>query len=335
MQKHKSTMLCIGIAFLMLLLIMDAKTALGGASEGIALCIRTVIPSLFPFFFLSGIANSLIAGRSSSFFRPIGRLCGIPEEAEYLLIIGLTGGYPVGAQCISKAYKAGSLSKHDAQRMLGFCSNAGPAFIFGMMSQAFDTPICAWALWLTQMICAIVTGWLLPKKTNHRVNQQQAAPVSPSVALQSAIKAMATVCGWVVIFRVLIAIFNRWILWLFSMEISVIFSGFLELSNGCVALRDISDPAVRYIAASAMLSCGGICVGMQTQSVCQGLSCKTYFIGKTIQTLLSVFFSIIFSILLFPGNHYILICGAILLSCVLTIFVRFQKYTGNSILNSI
>ena len=33
----------------MLVLILDAKTALAGAKEGIQLCLYTVIPSLFPF----------------------------------------------------------------------------------------------------------------------------------------------------------------------------------------------------------------------------------------------------------------------------------------------
>ena len=37
----------------MLMLILDGRTALTGAAEGIDLCIRTVIPALFPFFVLS------------------------------------------------------------------------------------------------------------------------------------------------------------------------------------------------------------------------------------------------------------------------------------------
>ena len=36
----------------MLVLILDGKTALEGARQGIELCLRTVVPSLFPFFLL-------------------------------------------------------------------------------------------------------------------------------------------------------------------------------------------------------------------------------------------------------------------------------------------
>ena len=37
----------------MLALILDGRTAIEGARQGIGLCLRTVIPSLFPFFVLS------------------------------------------------------------------------------------------------------------------------------------------------------------------------------------------------------------------------------------------------------------------------------------------
>ena len=41
-------------AFLgILLLILDGRTALLGAQAGIALCLKTIVPALFPFFVLS------------------------------------------------------------------------------------------------------------------------------------------------------------------------------------------------------------------------------------------------------------------------------------------
>ena len=42
----------------MLALILDGRTALQGASEGLALCMQAVIPSLCPFLFLSAILTS-------------------------------------------------------------------------------------------------------------------------------------------------------------------------------------------------------------------------------------------------------------------------------------
>ena len=61
----------------MLLLIFDSKTALEGARAGIDLCIRTVIPSLFPFFVLSMVLTGALMGTSLLWLRPIGALCGV------------------------------------------------------------------------------------------------------------------------------------------------------------------------------------------------------------------------------------------------------------------
>ena len=51
----KSRKLLVGTvaAIAMLILILDGRCALYSAAEGLELCIRTVIPSLFPFFNLS------------------------------------------------------------------------------------------------------------------------------------------------------------------------------------------------------------------------------------------------------------------------------------------
>lgn len=329
MGNRKSIIIAIGSALGMLVLILDAKAALTGASEGIALCIRTVIPSLFPFFFLSGILNGFIAGRSCKLLRPLGKLCGIPANAEYLLLIGFTGGYPVGAQCIFHAYKSGVLTKQDAERMLGFCNNAGPAFLFGMMSQVYPTLISVWVLWGINIVCAIITGFLLPGKSNRQcVNMRTTAAASSSAVLQDAIKAMASVCGWVILFRVLIRILSRWLFWILPKEFSIALTGFLELSNGCVELTAIDDLSLRYAMGALMLSFGGLCVGLQTIAVCPELSCKSYFAGKFMQAMLCIPLSFIASSFLFPGNTsirqtWLLIMGILLMIC--TAFGIFSK----------
>ena len=46
----------------MLALILDSKTALLGAQSGLDLCVRTVIPSLFPFFVISILLTAPFGG---------------------------------------------------------------------------------------------------------------------------------------------------------------------------------------------------------------------------------------------------------------------------------
>lgn len=272
----------------MLLLILDAKTALMGAAEGIDLCIRSVIPSLFPFFVLSMLLTGALSGTSLPFLCPLGRLCGVPEGGESLLLVGFLGGYPVGAQTVAQQYRDGTLDKFTARRLLGFCSNAGPAFLFGIVAARFSAPWMGWALWGIHILSALLVGAFLQGKATASVRLERKKPVTLSEALRRSISVMAQVCGWVILFRVLIAFLSRWILWLLPQAAQVVLTGLLELTNGCCSLARIADEGVRFVAASGLLAFGGLCVTMQTLSVTEGLGIGTYLRGKLFQTLLSI-----------------------------------------------
>lgn len=284
LKKHYAAL---GAAAGMLMLILDGKTALTGAQVGMDLCIRTVIPALFPFFVLSSL---LVTGIDGRWLRPLGRFCRIPKGAEPLLLVGLLGGYPTGAQCVAQGYRNGQLSKHQAERMLAFCNNAGPSFLFGMVAQMFDYPRYAWLLWVIHILSAILVARMIPAG--------DLSPVSVSVsrirlpqALAKAVSTTSLVCGWVILFRVLITFLDRWVLWLLPNTVQVLLVGLLELSNGCCALGSIQNTALRFLVCSGLLAFGGVCVTMQTRSVTEGLSLKPYLLGKLLQTGISLFFA--------------------------------------------
>lgn len=289
----------------LMILILDAKTALLGAKEGVELCINTVIPSLFPFFVVSCYVNSTFLGREIKFLRPIGRLCGVPKGGESLLLLGLLGGYPVGAQGIEQAYSEGSIDEITAKRMLGFCNNAGPAFIFGILSGLFTNKSVIWILWLIHILSALVTGTYLPGKRNTQCRLNIQSRTTFSDAVITGIKTMSQVCAWVILFRVVLSFCNRWFLWLLPNEISVVFYGILDLTNGCISLYNLSNEGAKFILCSCLLSFGGICVAMQTVSVTKSLGIGYYFPGKLSQMILSMIFSSVFQCLLFSAEQRI------------------------------
>ena len=277
----------IGASLGMFILILDGKTAIAGAQDGINLCIRSVIPSLFPYFLLSVLLTGAFPGINLPILRPIGKLFSLPEGTESLLICAFLGGYPSGAQCVGQAYRAGQLSKKDAQRLLAFCSNAGPAFLFGMAGRMFPDPWIPWGLWFLHIFSAYLVS-LFFSGSDHTGKLEARNVVSVSDAMYSAVKTMALVCGWVILFRVVTSFLNRWLLWAFPTEIQVIISGLLELSNGCCSLSLIEDVRIRFLVCSGILAFGGLCVTMQTVSVTKGLSTKYYLAGKLLQTLFSL-----------------------------------------------
>lgn len=286
----------------MLMLILDTRTALSGAAQGIALCLQTIIPSLFPFIFLSTILTSSLAGASARLFRPVGHFCGMPQGSESLLLVGLLGGYPTGAVCISKSYRDGQLNKEQAERLLGFCNNAGPAFLFGMAGSLFTRACIPWLLWGIHIIAALLTAHCIPKTESKTVSLNQTVGTSPAKALHHAVTVMAGICGWVVLFKIVITFCDNWLLWLLPPIYQCIFNGFLELSNGCCSLIAIDSESIRFLLVSAFLAFGGFCIMMQTRAVTEGLSLRWFIVGKFLQCLISTLFSALLLPLIFPDR---------------------------------
>lgn len=266
----------IGAFIGMLLLILDSKTALSGARTGVELCLKTVIPSLFPFLVLSPMLTSLPL--------PLGRLW--PKGAEGLLVPAFLGGYPVGAQSVAAAYGAGRLRKEDAERMLGYSCNAGPAFLFGMASSLFPRQWMVWALWGIHIASALMTARVLALDGGQAPTTSDT--VSLSEALGSALGVMGAICGWVVLFRVVTAFLYRWVFWCIPEEVQVALTGLLELTNGCFELPRVSSIPLRFTLCSGMLAAGGLCVAMQVRSVTRGLSLRYYSVGKLLQVCFSL-----------------------------------------------
>ena len=286
-----------------LLLIIDNRTAFTGAADGLEMCIKTVVPALLPFFVLSNILTASLVSRAPRILSPIGKICKIPSGQETLFLIGILGGYPVGAKSIQQASSAGYLSKEDASRMLPFCNNAGPSFIFGIAALQFSDRATAWILWGIQVLSALFTGFIIPGKITRKRTNISTQSLTITTALADSLKALGNVCGWIILMRVVIAFLQRWLLWLLPINTVVLLTGLLELANGCHVLTQISNESFRFIIASGILSFGGLCVSFQTKSVTQGLSFGWYLPGKILQCSFCVMAAICIQPILNPSVH--------------------------------
>lgn len=271
----------------MLMLILDSKTALLGAQIGLDLCIHTVIPSLFPFFVISILLTGVLSGSTVTILKPLLRFCKMPEGTESLLMVGLLGGYPVGAKCVHDAWNNGYISKKEAQHCLGFCNNAGPAFIFGICSVLFQDVSAAWVIWGIHILSALAVGNILPAAEQRSANIMSTQRISLAKSMTKATTAILGVCGWIILFRVVIAFAQRWFLWYLPTNLQVIMEGILELTNGCTSLLAVESEGIRFIICAGFLGLGGLCVGLQTISVVGELGTGMYFPGKIIQCAIS------------------------------------------------
>lgn len=274
---------CIGIV----MLILDSRTALQAMQDGIQMCIQTTIPALFPMMVLTAILTSALLGRKLPFMTPLRKICGIPEGGESLLLTGLVGGYPVGAKCVAQAYKDGSISRQEARRLLGFCSNAGPAFIFGITGRLFSKAYISWLLWGIHIVSSLLVGFFLPGKRSRNIHMHPGRRKTLQSALSESLKAMGIICGWTVWLGVVCAFLKRWILWMLPPFLHTAALGMLELVNGCYSLLSIQQEGARLILCSLLLSFGGLCVYLQTAAFTQATGTGLYFPGKVLQSILS------------------------------------------------
>lgn len=290
----------------MLLLILDSRTAMDSAAAGLRMCICSVIPALFPFLLCSSVLNDALWGCRLPLPKYLMHRLGIPEGAQCLLIPAFLGGYPSGAQAVAETYRHGLLDKAEAEHLLAFCNNAGPAFLFGITAAAFPDRKTVWLLWGIHILSAFAAGILdRPAQQGKIALPSFSVPLTKQLSVT--VKTMGMICGWVVLFRIILGFLDRWVLWCIPNRYRPLIWGLLELSNGCLRLSEITEVSVRFVTCSVMLSIGGLCVIMQTASVTRGLSLKRCIRGKLIQTA----FSLILSALAVRG--YAMMIPAVLL----------------------
>lgn len=310
-------------------LILDSSCTAKAAYDGLILCIRTIIPSLFPFF----VVSSYLSGRICQIKLPgmwiLEKCCRIPKGSGLLVINGLLTGYPIGARSVYEEFHAGGLSEEDATRMLGFCSNAGPAFIFGIAGSMFEERAVPWMLWLNQIISAILTGWMIPGNSVGTCTKTRHTRSLPECVKKS-VETAGVVCGWIIVFKILIDFLNRWCLFFLPGIIRITISGLLELSNGCISILEISSPSVRYLVCNSLLTAGGLCVWMQTKSAVGNLNTFWYIRGKIIQNIFSFLLGSITMKMLFQNEKPIFLESYIIISFLVVPFIfLIQKRSSN------
>lgn len=302
-------------------LLLYPQQAGQAARDGLLLCYRTVIPSLFPFFALSSMAVEFgladwLGRRTEGLMRPVFGLSGPCSAA---LALGLIGGYPVGARCAADLCRRGAVSREEAEHLLAFCNNCGPAFLISVAGAGvFGSTALGIVLWLVHIAAALLTGLLMRPLLSRSRRSAAPAPVSAPTAphrpplaaafsetVKNAAFSTLSVCGYVVFFAVAVQLLESGgILPLLAAALGlllqplgigrslsgVLLTGLLEVTGGITALGSVpAPPDLRLCLGALLLGWGGISVHCQTMSFLSpaGLSARRYISGKTLQALLS------------------------------------------------
>ncbi len=144
------------------LLLFFPAACLEGARNGLLLWFHTVLPTLFPFLFVSSMLVAtgtahMISRIGKPFLAPVFR---VSTDCCYAILIGLVSGYPLGAKTCADLVQEGSISKQEGQYLLCFCNNASPMFIISFTAGSLlGLPYRSCLLfWLTVLVSAFFTG---------------------------------------------------------------------------------------------------------------------------------------------------------------------------------
>ncbi|MCD7928368.1 MAG: sporulation protein [Oscillospiraceae bacterium] len=271
------------------------QAAADAAREGLALCGGVVVPALFPFFVLTSLAVSLgMAQLLGTALAPVlGPLFRVSRAGVGALALGLVGGYPVGAGAVRQLYQEGQCSKGEAERLLAFCNNCGPAFLLGAAGAGVFGSAQAGLLLLAGHWLGACSVGVLFRFRGEATAQSEPPPAIRSVglaaaftgAVQSAVRSTLNVCGYVVLFRVLLRYLSLTgtLEWCGALPNGQALAwGLLELTSGVNALEPEQSFTGAMVCGAFLMAFGGLSVQCQTLALLEGsgLDLRPALLGK-------------------------------------------------------
>lgn len=289
----KNVVMVVLIGATMALLLRYPSCAISAASESLTLWWNTILPSLLPFFILSGtIVKSGVLNQTPKKNDPITKLLGLPTQCVGVMLLGAISGYPTGAKL--SAEFSSSLSRKQLQALIIASNLSGPIFITGTIATALlGVPALGGIMLLSHYLGVILISVILSimnktaNSTKATLIRTKAAPLRENISLpflqsfiQSAtesLPAMLKVGAFMIFFptvfallreigiiNILCTLMNK----LFFVEDSLttaVLAGLFEMSDGCKFISELSlSITLKTAICTFFVSFGGASVIMQT-----------------------------------------------------------------------
>lgn len=259
-----------GLAALMLL---DSGTVLNAVNGAAGVFVRSVMPALFPMMVLNGLSGHL----------------GGQEKRWMTVCFCWLAGSPASAQRLEGLRERGELPERALLPLAAATGVMSPLFFVGSLGSRLPDPAAGWMLlaahWLGALAAAGLIRLFSRAQTTNPVGPKKETlpePVSLLTALPDSLRqagpALLAVCGAMMLFSILAALFRQGLSallpgWAASHpELPAIFWAVLEVGGGAHALLDVS-PAPDLPLLCALCSFGGLSIWMQ----------NLLFLGKSIR----------------------------------------------------
>jgi len=288
--------LVIILFLVIILLISNSQLVINGASYGLMLWYKNVLPLLLPFMLISGLLeNSVI---SSDIELATKKKLAIPT----IVLLGLFCGYPIGAKTNAFFLKKGLIDKKTGNILLPICNNVSPMFFMGfILNRTLDnhanTLLCYIAMFIPYLLIILLEIFIYPKdktklitKNNSSIKQASYIPSTRSISEQSINQ--ITHVGLYIMLCSIIAEFVLSFEFLSPM-IKLLSTGITEITRGVTYIGNsyIVNKKIKTALILSITSFGGISSIMQTTKVIQGsgLSLIHYTVVKILCSICTYF----------------------------------------------
>lgn len=303
----KKVITACAISGFMIFLLLHSALSKEFASLGLKTWFENMIPALLPFMILSGI---LIRLNLAPFVcKPLGFLLKpffqINDYGIYVIVIGFFCGFPMGAKSCTDLYKAGRLSKNEAQYLLAFTNHIGPVyFISYVLSHVYQPKNLIYSLFL-MFLLPLLYGLLL-RHTVYRTKiiyhqNPHSKPKSLStlfdavdLSITGSLVQIASLGGYMILFNLLIVPF---FLLCRNSDIYYLLHSLTEISGGLALMgkANLAYP-VKFFYTHTALSFNGLCCMFQTLHILKesDLSGQKYMLHKLILCSITIVTIILF-----------------------------------------
>lgn len=297
---------------LILFALRDARLLAETVSDALSLCVRQVIPVLFPIAAAGGLLTCF-APPPRLICRPIGRLFRLSDASVGVLVIALVSGFPVGAMLASRLLEAGRIGREEASRLAAYTNNASAAFLTGCVGERFFSDRrLGWILWIASTAAALIVGIWMARSAPHPEPARERVCALPTPAeLADSLKAtgqgMLYLTVFVVFFAVFCAFFNESLAaflpdggW--TTALTATLTAALEITGGLAAIADLTlSLPLRMGLAGAAAGFGGLSVFLQCMAAGRAAESGRLLRARLLMGLLSFFFAALLCFLL--GRH--------------------------------
>lgn len=289
--------------------------------EGIKMYFLTLFPSLFPYLFVTAMLSFVKGGDIiSKFISPFfSRVFKVNGACGYAYFISLISGYPVGAITVSRLKKNNQISEAEAVRASILCSTSSPSFIITVVGAiCFNSTMVGLFLFLAHFLSSITVGLIFSR-------YKKDIPPTPLTfdekittdnfiydGIISTVNSALFVGGLVTLFYVFTEILYT--LGILSLPINLlscliadkelskaIVFGLFETTKGIKLLSLIKPSSLTFCVCSFLCGFSGLSVILQSVCYLKTAKIKTapYLLSKIFSAVLNLFYSFIFSLLLF------------------------------------